>query len=176
MADVTADVLQTDRLELRHPVEADRAVFERLFGDDNFMVFSGGALSPEAAGRRFDVMLRNTSEVAFAKQPIVERSSGQIIGYCGVAWFEFEGCRGLEFGWRLVPESRGFGYATEAGQALLDLARESFDGEILAMIDPTNAASKRVAGKLGFVFWKMATVNGFVDEIHRLHVTKPATE
>jgi hypothetical protein len=37
-------VLQTDRIELRRPVEADRAVFEHLFGDDDFMVFSGGAL------------------------------------------------------------------------------------------------------------------------------------
>jgi RimJ/RimL family protein N-acetyltransferase len=173
---VPDDVLQTDRLELRYPVEADRAVFERLFGDSDFMLFSGGALSLEAAGTRFDVMLGNTHDVPFAKQPIIERSSGQIIGYCGVAWFEFEGRRRLEFGWRLVPECRGFGYATEAGLVLLDLASESFDGEILAMIDPTNAASKRVASKLGFVFWKMATVHGFVDEIHRLQVTKRVGE
>ncbi len=108
-------VLQTDRLELRRPVEADRAVFGRLFGDDDFMVFSGGALEPEAAGARFDVMLRNAGEVPFAKQPIIERSTGQIIGYSGVAWFEFEGTRRLEYGWRLVPDSRGVGYATEAG-------------------------------------------------------------
>ncbi len=173
---VADNVLQTDRLELRHPVEADRAVFVLLFGNDDFMVFSGGALSPEAAGTRFEVMLENTHEVPFAKQPMIERSSGQIIGYCGVAWFEFEGRRRLEFGWRLVPESRGFGYATEAGKALLELAAESFDGEILAMVDPTNAASKRVAGKLGFEFWKMATVHGFVDEIHRLQVTKLVAE
>ena len=148
----------------------------RLFGDDEFMVFSGGALTAESAESRFDVMLRTAEEVPFAKQPIIDRSSGQIVGYTGVAWFEFEGQRRLEFGWRLVPEFRGRGFATEAGRALLELAAESFDGEILAMIDPTNPLSKRVANKLGFEFWKMATVDGFIDEIHLLQVTKPVAE
>lgn len=168
------EVFQTDRLELRRPVEADRATFVPLFGDDDFMVFSGGALSVEEADARFDVMLANAGAVTFAKQPIIERSTDRIIGYCGVALFEFEGQRRLEFGWRLVPSARGFGYATEAATALLDLAAESFDGEILAMIDQTNEPSKRVAAKLGFEFWKLAEVHGFVDEIHTRRISKPA--
>ncbi len=170
MSGVIDDVLQTERLELRRPAEADRAIFVALFGDDDFMAFSGGALSAVDAAARFDVMLANAAEVPFAKQPIIERSTAQIIGYCGVDWFDFEGRRRLEFGWRLVPSARGVGYATEAATALLDLAAQSFDGEILAMIDPTNEPSKRVATKLGFEFWKLAEVHGFVDEIHLLQV------
>lgn len=83
------------------------------------MVFSGGVLAQSAAQERFDVMLRNADEIPFAKQPIIERSTGQIIGYSGVAWFEFDAQRRLEFGWRLTPKTRGLGYATEAGAALL---------------------------------------------------------
>ncbi len=132
------------------------------------MVFAGGTLSAEAADARFDVMLQNATEVPFAKQPVILRDSGLIVGYCGVAWFDFEGQRRLEFGWRLVPEARGCGYATEAGAALLELAAESFEGELLAMIDPTNEPSQRVAAKLGFEFWKMATVDGYLDRIHRI--------
>lgn len=132
------------------------------------MVFAGGTLSAEAADARFDVMLQNATEVPFAKQPVILRDSGLIVGYCGVAWFDFEGQRRLEFGWRLVPEARGCGYATEAGAALLELAAESFEGELLAMIDPTNEPSQRVAAKLGFEFWKMATVDGYLDGIHRI--------
>ncbi len=105
--------------------------------------------------------------VRFAKQPIIERSSGEIVGYSGVAWFEFEGTRRLEFGYRLVPEARGHGYATEAGLAVLSIAAESFQGELLAVIDPGNTASKGVIGKLGFEFWKVAEVNGYRDELHR---------
>lgn len=145
-------------------------MFIELFGQSEFMVFSGGALSPVDASTRFDEMLAMGQEVPFAKQPVVERASGSIVGYCGVAWFEFEGRRWLEFGYRFIPRARSKGCATEAAQALLAIAPHSFTGEVLATIDPTNEASKRVARKLGFEYWKLATVEGLVEEIHRLHI------
>jgi len=45
--------------------------------------------------------------------------------------------------------------------------------ELLAMIDPTNKQSKRVAAKIGFQFWRLATVHGYLDEIHRIETVKP---
>jgi len=157
----------TERLELRPPIEADRARFVALFQNDDFMVFSDGVHSTESAHVRFDEMLKTADDIPFAKQPLIERATGTIVGYAGVAWFEFEGERRLEFGWRLVPEARGRGYATEAGRALLVVAAETFHGEILAMIDPTNAPSKNVAEKLGFTFWKPAIVDDFLDDMYR---------
>jgi RimJ/RimL family protein N-acetyltransferase len=84
--------------------------------------------------------------------------------------FEFEGQRHLEYGYRLIREARGRGYATEASRALLAVAEETFSGEILAIIDPRNTPSQNVAHKLGFVFWKQAVVDGFVDNLYRLEV------
>src|SRR5438270_4179849 len=107
----------TARLQLRLPEETDRARFVELFCDDEFMVFSGGVLEAAAANARFDEMLERAHELPFAKQPVIERRTGRIVGYAGVNWFEFEGERRLEFGWRLVPEARGHGYATEASEA-----------------------------------------------------------
>ena len=103
----------------------------------------------------------------FAKQPVIERATNTIVGYSGVAWFEFEGDRRLEYGYRLVPEARGRGYATEAGTTLLGRAAETFRGELHAMIDPTNDASMGVITKLGFTFWKQAEVDGFLDNLYR---------
>jgi RimJ/RimL family protein N-acetyltransferase len=157
----------TERLELRPPIEADRERFVELFQREDFMVFSDGVHSHESANARFDEMLKTAAEVPFAKQPLIERTTGTIVGYAGVAWFDFEGERRLEFGWRLVPGARGHGYATEAGRALLALATESFHGEILVMIDPTNGPSQNVAAKLGFDSWKRAEVNGFRDDLYR---------
>lgn len=134
------------------------------------MVFSGGLLTAAAAHARFDEMLVRGAELAFAKQPVIERSTGVIIGYSGVNWFEFEGRRRLEFGYRLVPEARGKGYATEASRAMLAKAAETFRGEVLAMIDPTNRASQNVSQKLGFTFWKQAVVDGFLDDIYRRRI------
>jgi RimJ/RimL family protein N-acetyltransferase len=160
-------VTLTPRLEIRLPRESDRARFVQLFCDEDFMVFSLGVLTPDAANDRFDGMLARGAELSFAKQPVIERSTGVIVGYAGVNWFDFEGRRRLEFGYRLVPEARGRGYATEACRAVLAKADESYRGEILAIIDPTNQPSQNVAGKLGFTFWKQAMVAGYVDNLYR---------
>lgn len=165
-------MIRTRRLEIRLPEERDRARFVELFRDEAFMVFSGGVLDPTAAHRRFDEMLQRAHELPFAKQPVVERATDTIVGYAGVNWFEFEGEQRLEFGWRLVPDARGKGYATEASRELLGLSYASFRGEILAMIDPTNRASANVARKLGFVFWKQAVVGGFLDDLYRFDVAQ----
>jgi RimJ/RimL family protein N-acetyltransferase len=160
----------TPRLEVRLARESDRARFVQLFCDDDFMVFSSGVLSPSAAHDRFDGMLARGGDLTFAKQPVIERASGNIVGYAGVDGFDFEGRRRLEFGYRLVPEARGLGYATEASRAILTTASESYRGEILAIIDPTNRASQNVARKLGFTFWKQAIVAGYLDNLYRRHV------
>jgi RimJ/RimL family protein N-acetyltransferase len=162
--------LVTSRLEVRPPRELDRARFVGLFCNDEFMIFSGNALTEEAAHRRFDHMLAMCEVVPFAKQPIVERTSGVVVGYAGVDYFTFEGEERLEWGYRLVPESRGLGYATEASQALLSRARETFSGELIAMIDPANHASQNVCRKLGFAFLKQELVDGDVTNFYILAI------
>jgi RimJ/RimL family protein N-acetyltransferase len=158
----------TPRLEIRPPVESDRKRFVQLFTDEQFMVFSDGVLSAELASSRFDRMLVRAQEMDFAKQPLVERSSGEIVGYSGVDRFDFEGRSRLEYGYRLVPRARGRGYATEAGRAILAKAAETFDGEILAIIDPANQPSQNVAGKIGFEFWKQAPVDDYLVNLYIL--------
>lgn len=58
----------------------------------------------------------------------------------------------LEVGYRVLEEHRGAGLATEAVAALLDWAcRAQGVCRFRASIAPGNAASLRIAGKLGFV-------------------------
>jgi RimJ/RimL family protein N-acetyltransferase len=162
--------MQTARLEIRPPTEGDRARFVQLFRDESFMVFSGVVLDEDGANRRFDQMLLRAKELTFAKQPVIERGSDLILGYVGVDFIEFEDQQRLEFGYRLVEGARGRGYATEAGRALLGRAAQTFQGEILAIVDPRNHASHRVAWKLGFRFWKQARIEGFLDDLYRLRI------
>jgi len=162
--------LVTAHLEVRPPQELDRAWFVELVCDEDFMIFSGQARTEAAAHGRFDHMLAMCEVVPFAKQPIVERASGLVVGYTGVDYFTFEGEERLEWGYRLVPESRGLGYATEASQALLARARETFSGELLAMIDRSNHASQNVCRKLGFAFLKQAPVDGDIANFYTLTI------
>jgi RimJ/RimL family protein N-acetyltransferase len=170
VATLGCKTLVTSRLEVRPPREADRSRFVELLCDDEFMVFSSGASTELAANARFDHMIEMCETVPFSKQPIVERASGVVIGYTGVDYFAFEGRTRLEWGYRLVPGSRGMGYATEASQALLTRARGTFTGELLTIIDPANHASKNVCRKLGFDFLKRATVDGNPRNLYTLVV------
>ena len=158
----------TPRLEVRRPTEADRSRFVELFCDQGFMAFSGGPLAADGAQARFDGMLDRCEELAFAKQPIVERSSGVVIGYTGVDWIELDDGRWLEWGYRLVPAARGNGYATEASLALLEVARNEHEGGVLGIIHPDNRASHNVIRKLGFRYWKQEPVHGDLRDLYRL--------
>jgi RimJ/RimL family protein N-acetyltransferase len=162
--------LVTTRLEVRPAREADRARFTELFRNEAFMIFSSQALTEEAANKRFDHMLAMCEVIPFSKQPIVERASGIVVGYTGADYFTFEGEERLEWVYRLVPESRGLGYATEASQALLGRTREAFAGELIAIIDPANHSSQNVCRKLGFAFLKQALLGGDVRKFYTLAI------
>lgn len=114
--------IETDRLIIRPPVEDDRERFVALFTDDAFTAFSDGVHDVDSANARFDRMLLTADTIPYAKQPVIERGSGTIVGYTGADSIVIEGIDRLEWGWRLVPEARGFGFATEATTALLAVA------------------------------------------------------
>ncbi len=152
--------VETDRLVLRAPTERDRARFVELFTDEAFTVFSDGVHDTKSANARFDGMLSLSGAVPYAKQPIIERTSGVIVGYTGIATAVIDGVDRLEWGWRLAPTARGHGFATEATTALLEVADAHDDGEMLCIIAPENHASIRVAHKVGFRWWRQLAWNG----------------
>ena len=84
-----------------------------------------------------------------------------------------EGRSWLEWGYRLVPECRGLGYATESSQALLTKAHRTYLGELLSVIAPDNIASQNVCRKLGFSFWKQGPVDGYIRNLYTLPVGEP---
>ncbi len=168
------DTVTTARLLVRPPREADRDRFAGLFGNEDFMVFYPGVLTGEEAQDRFDHMVAVCRAIPFGKQPVVELSSGLVVGYTGADYIDFEGRTRLEWGYRLVPECRGLGYATEASRALLAKAHQTYAGELLAIIAPENLASQNVCRKLGFAFWKQAPVEGGTRNLYTLPVGEPA--
>lgn len=148
---------ETDRLILRPPVASDRNRFVELFTNETFTVFSDGVHDLESANARFDGMVAMAGLVRYAKQPIVVKETGAIVGYTGAHHVEIEGVDRLEWGWRLATEARGKGYATEAAAALLEVADAEDDGEMLCIIATDNHPSRGVADKLGFRWWRHFT-------------------
>jgi len=168
VTDRDLDAVTTARLLVRPPRETDRSRFIELFRDEHFMVFYPCVLTEEQASAQFDHMVAVCETIPFGKQPVVELSSGTVVGYTGVDYLDLEGKTWLEWGYRLVPESRGRGYATEASRALLSRARQTYAGDLLAIIAPENLASQNVCRKLGFTFWKQAPVDGDLRNLYIL--------
>ena len=81
--------------------------------------------------------------------PIVRRSEGDVIGYCGLtigqATFEEP-----EIAYELARRVHGQGYATEAARAVVEAAAATGRHRLWATVREWNTSSFRVLEKLGF--------------------------
>jgi RimJ/RimL family protein N-acetyltransferase len=78
--------------------------------------------------------------------------TGRFIGFVGIGYPAFlpELARRPELGWRLARDSWGRGLATEAAVAVREDAFERLGlDELISIIHPDNATSRRVATKVG---------------------------
>jgi RimJ/RimL family protein N-acetyltransferase len=70
-------------------------------------------------------------------------------------------------GWKLARDAWGHGYATEAGQAAIEWAWRNIDAsELISVIQPGNAASIRVAERLGMRRLRESTLKGQAVSIY----------
>ena len=93
------------------------------------------------------------------------REDGAYVGQIGFADFKRDmqpSIEGLpEMGWIFAPRAQGRGYASEAAAAALAWADAALAAdEIVAIIDPANAPSIRVAEKIGFAEREEARYRG----------------
>jgi ribosomal-protein-alanine N-acetyltransferase len=92
---------------------------------------------------------RHWERFGFGPWAVTERGGGDYLGRVGLRWTDVGDRAGIELVWAIAPERHGEGFAAEAAAAALDFAGELELGEVFAMILPINAASQRVAEKIG---------------------------
>lgn len=152
MTNTVRVVAETPRLILRHFEAADRPALSAVFGDNDVMHFGPGVRPPAW----IDAWLTDRLGLACPTPcadvwAVVERDTGSVTGYCGL--FEFPDLAGrfeIEIGYRLARAWWGRGFATEAARAVRDYGFEVLSlSRLVALIDPGNRPSIRVAEKLG---------------------------
>ncbi len=140
--------IETERLILRQPRIEDFDRYAEMLGDEQTARYIGGHLSRSAAWRRFLQMPGAWALQGFAMFSITDKQTGVYLGQAG-PWRP-DGWPGNEIGWTFHRDAWGQGYATEAAQAALDWAFTHLGWEdAIHCIDPDNAASQRVAQRLG---------------------------
>lgn len=142
--------LQTDRLTLRMFREADFDAYAEMVADPEVARYIGDGqpVSRPMAWRNLAMMVGHWSLRGYGMWAVEERSSGALVGRVG--FWQPEGWPGFELGWMLRRSFWGRGYATEGARAALQFAfTELARPQVISLIHPDNAASIRVALRLG---------------------------
>jgi RimJ/RimL family protein N-acetyltransferase len=151
--------LTTERLILRAFAAEDLEPYAVMNADPETMRYVGGPIDREATWRLMAMLLGHWDLRGYGMWALVERATGRFIGRAGL--YNQEGWPGLEAAWTVARDRWGRGYATEAGWAALDYAFGVVDAEqVISIIHPDNAASIRVAEKLGETFDSSMKLHG----------------
>jgi RimJ/RimL family protein N-acetyltransferase len=148
-------LIETERLILRPPTDADRDALFALNADPRVGEWLSGPMDRAQADALVDRMLASIAEHGFSLWPVERKADGAVIGMAGLIAMGDDLPPGpaLEVGWRFAPETWGHGYATEAARAAIDwgFANRPEASEIVAITARTNLRSQAVMRRLGMV-------------------------
>jgi RimJ/RimL family protein N-acetyltransferase len=141
--------IKTDRLIVRIFEPDDLEAAFELNSDPLVRCYTGGVLERDESDKRMQTLISDVAATGLGARAVVERSTNQMVGYCGLQ--EFHGRADIELFYGLHPGAWGKGYATEAAKAVVKwgFGNGMFD-RFLAIVHPQNENSIRVLGKLGF--------------------------
>lgn len=140
-------VIETERLVLCPTGLADIDEFVTLHADREVARFVR-SLDRLQAEERLELAEREWAERGHGMFAVRDRDTNRFLGRVGLKyWPQFDE---TEVGWVLRRDAWGHGYATEAGRACIDWGFGHLTVPYLtAMIHPVNAASIKVAQRLG---------------------------
>jgi [ribosomal protein S5]-alanine N-acetyltransferase len=159
----------TERLTLRHFHILDAEAMYRVFGDSEVMRFGDGVQTKEWVQTWLHTCLERYYRTwGFGPYAVVEKQSQDVVGYCGLFYFpDVNGQPEVEIGYRLARSAWGQGYATEAARAVRDYAFSTLGlKRLIAIIDPSNTASIRVAEKIGMCYEMEVMFEGYTHPDH----------
>jgi len=111
--------------------------------------FMGGVVSKSDTVESLRAHMQSVETMGLGARAVVERSSGSVLGYCGIQ--RFAGTDEFELFYGYLPTTWGRGVATEAAYALIRVARRcEAITHLVAVVHPENLASLRVLEKLQF--------------------------
>jgi ribosomal-protein-alanine N-acetyltransferase len=162
--------LQTDRLDLRALMLDDLDELASMLADAEGLTYWGPPLTREQSRSWIERNLRRYLQDGFGRCAVVLRSTGELVGDCGLARMLIEGQSVVELGWITRRDHRGKGIATEAAAAWRDYAFDTLGlKRIVSMVSEKNSASRRVAEKLGMTVERGAMMDGLPHLMYSMH-------
>ena len=156
-------VLETERLALREMTLDDVDPLLLVLGDPVAMAHYPAPLTRQGVKEWIRRSRRQYAELGYGLWAAVLKETGECIGDCGLTWqpVDSPADRRLEVGWHIRRDLWNRGFATEAGRACRDYARDRLrEAHLISIIAPDNLASQAVARKLGMRIERADAVGG----------------
>ena len=148
-------VLETERLVLRRLRPDDLPALSALYRDPVVRrTFPDGTRTLEETREELEWFLGgHPRHPELGLWATVERATGAFLGRCGLLPWTIDGVPEVELAYLIDPERWGEGFGSEAARAIVRHTHEVLGLErLIGLIDPENAASVRVAEKVGLRF------------------------
>jgi RimJ/RimL family protein N-acetyltransferase len=157
--------IETARLRLRPRTLDDLEAIVAMDQDVEVRRFIGGPLEPEA--HRAEVRANIVDGRPMPAWAIEWREQPGFLGQCALNPPQQLGA--VELSWRLVRAAWGQGVAAEAAGAMMRHAVDHLQvGAVVALVHPDNAASRRVAEKIGLrLTSETASIKGVRQVVYR---------
>jgi RimJ/RimL family protein N-acetyltransferase len=169
----------TARLAFREMTPDDLGDMAALLGDPEVMRHYPRPKSRAEASAWIAWNRRLYRQHGFGLWLLTLRASGAFVGDCGLTPQRVDGVTEIEVGYHVRTALQGRGLATEAAKACRDHARDVLRVDrLVAIVDPGNRPSQRVAEKLGLVVERDSDDQGRwgrPQRIYAMALERPAT-
>ncbi|MEP7028763.1 MAG: GNAT family N-acetyltransferase [Candidatus Eisenbacteria bacterium] len=145
-------ILETERLTLRRLVPEDLDALFALYRDPEMRrYFPEGTLTYEQTKEELEWFLNgHPDHPELGLWATIDRATGAFLGRCGLLPWTIAERAEVEVAYMIDKAHWGRGLATEAARAIAAHAFERLNRErLICMVDPGNAASAKVARKIG---------------------------
>ena len=162
-------MIETERLTLRRPTEADVASPPPWLSDPEVMDWLGGIEQPP--GDVVRIWLEQWERFPTGKLLVHRRDDDALVGAVGTNYYDEETWTrspdGVpELGWALAREHWGHGYASEAALAYRDRLAAP---RVISLIVPANLRSQAVAERLGAQPERSIELPGYGEHVVWVH-------
>jgi RimJ/RimL family protein N-acetyltransferase len=149
-------------------VAEDLDALEPILADEEMMQYYPHAFSREESRYWIERNRQRYREDGFGLWAMELRSTGELIGDCGLVVQTFPEGDEVEVGWHVKRELWKQGLATEAAREVVRYAFEDLGlTTLISLIRPENVPSARVAEKLGMHVERKTTHRGLNHFIYR---------
>ncbi|MEL7474863.1 MAG: GNAT family N-acetyltransferase [Cyanobacteria bacterium J06555_12] len=161
--------IETERLRLRGWREEDLSAYAQLNSNQEFMKYIGAGipLTREESWKSMACLTGHWHLKGYGLWVVELKDTSQFIGRVGL--YNPEGWPTVEIGWGLSPEHWGQGFAIEAATAALHWAFSELEvSSLISIIHPENAASIKIARRLGESYDRNEVVGSIECSIYKI--------